>query len=259
MVSRSEFYDYEAYVKKFQGLPSTTDDTFTPEGLYCDLLDYIDRKIFPLSGYRVERPFYPGGNYETYDYRENSVVIDNPPFSICGKIREFYLSRGIRYFLFIPIMTARPSRRDCILYGPEIIYQNAACVKTGFRTNLIRDVVVKSDPELFEIIERHNFEAKRLKGAKLTPNARPVYPENVSTVGRLSVFGGMDWELRGEDYAPVKLFREDDGSYYDAYGYPFRVSESWMQERQEEKARQTEITRQKTEFRLVYRDREDYD
>ena len=80
MVSRSEFYDYEAYVKKFQGLPSTTDDTFTPEGLYCDLLDYIDRKIFPLSGYRVERPFYPGGNYETYDYQENSVVIDNPPF-----------------------------------------------------------------------------------------------------------------------------------------------------------------------------------
>ena len=102
MVSRSEFYDYESYVKKFQGLPSTTDDTFTPEGLYCDLLDYIDRKIFPLSGYRVERPFYPGGNYETYDYQENSVVIDNPPFSICGKIREFYLSRGIRYFLFIP-------------------------------------------------------------------------------------------------------------------------------------------------------------
>ena len=220
MVSRSEFYDYEAYVKKFQGLPSTTDDTFTPEGLYCDLLDYIDRKIFPLSGYRVERPFYPGGNYETYDYQENSVVIDNPPFSICGKIREFYLSRGIRYFLFIPIMTARPSRRDCILYGPEIIYQNQACVKTGFRTNLIRDVIVKSDPELFEIIERHNFEAKRLKGAKLTPNARPVYPENVSTVGRLSAFGGMDWELRGEDYTPVKLFREDDGSYYDAYGYP---------------------------------------
>ena len=87
MVSRNEFYDYEAYVKKFQGLPSTTDDTFTPEGLYCDLLDYIDRKIFPLSGYRVERPFYPGGNYETYDYKENSVVIDNPPFSICGKIR----------------------------------------------------------------------------------------------------------------------------------------------------------------------------
>ncbi|MBQ2330322.1 MAG: hypothetical protein II387_06150 [Oscillospiraceae bacterium] len=259
MVSRSEFYDYESYVRKFRGQPSTTDDTFTPEGLYRDLLDYINRKIFPLSGYQVERPFYPGGDYQAYAYAENSVVIDNPPFSILSKILDFYRSRQIKYFLFIPILTAKPSRHDCLILGPEIIYQNAVSIKTGFRTNLLPGVAIKSDPELYALIEESNILAKRLKGKKLTPNIRPAFPAAVTTVGKICSLGGQDWELRTEDFQPVKLFREDDGSPFDAYGYPFRVPEDWIRARQEEKARAAEEERRRTEIPLLWRDREDYD
>ena len=43
-----KYYDYDAYVQKFQKKAATTDDTFTPEELYRDLLTYVDQRIFPL-------------------------------------------------------------------------------------------------------------------------------------------------------------------------------------------------------------------
>lgn len=82
----------------------TTDDCYTPENIYACVRDWaVDR--YGLAGAEVVRPFFPGGDYEHYDYPEGCVVIDNPPFSILSNICRFYDKRGIRYFLFAPALT----------------------------------------------------------------------------------------------------------------------------------------------------------
>lgn len=43
-----------------------------------------------MGGRTIVRPFWPGGDYEDFDYPTGCVVIDNPPFSILSKIVRFY-------------------------------------------------------------------------------------------------------------------------------------------------------------------------
>ena len=95
---------YEEFVQKFE-VKRTTDDCYTPPAIYEALLAYIDRRVMPLAGVRVLRPFYPGGDYEREDYGPGDVVIDNPPFSILSKILRHYQARGVRYWLFAPHLT----------------------------------------------------------------------------------------------------------------------------------------------------------
>ena len=72
--------DYQSFVEKFMP-KKTTDDCYTPENVYAVVKDCaVDR--YGLSGAEVLRPFYPGGDYKAVTYDEDSVVIDNPPFSI---------------------------------------------------------------------------------------------------------------------------------------------------------------------------------
>ncbi len=51
------------------------------------------------------RPFYPGGDYEKYNYMSDNIVVDNPPFSILAQIVKWYQSQGIKFFLFAPGLT----------------------------------------------------------------------------------------------------------------------------------------------------------
>ena len=63
--------------------------------------------------------------YENFDYPENSVVVDNPPFSIISKIIRFYNERGIKYFLFAPHLTLFGTNQDytCIIADAQVIYE----------------------------------------------------------------------------------------------------------------------------------------
>ena len=104
MASRQEiFNDYEGFVEKFKP-KKTTDDCYTPTEVYGAVLDWAARR-YGFDPACVVRPFYPGGDYEAFDYPEGCVVLDNPPFSILAKIQRFYLERGIRFFLFAPSLT----------------------------------------------------------------------------------------------------------------------------------------------------------
>ena len=74
------------------------------------------------------RPFYVGGDYEQFPYRPDSVVIDNPPFSLLSKICAFYLERNIRFFMFAPTLTLFGQRSNTmkmthIVCGNNITYQ----------------------------------------------------------------------------------------------------------------------------------------
>lgn len=138
--TKADFYDYDAYVAKFQrtDLPRTTDETYTPEDVYNCVVDYVDT-IYPLEGHVVVRPFYPGGDYQAYNYPPNGVVIDNPPFSILTQIVRYYIGRGIPFFLFAPHVTCSSLvRLGATVFFVEhgLRYSNGAEIGAAFVSNL---------------------------------------------------------------------------------------------------------------------------
>ena len=72
------FTDHDAFVEKFE-VKKTTDDCYTPKAVFDLVLDYVNENC-DLSGKKIIRPFFPGGDFEAIEYRPEHVVIDNPPF-----------------------------------------------------------------------------------------------------------------------------------------------------------------------------------
>ncbi len=58
--------------------------------MYDVVLKHVRETYNIADDVPIVRPFYPGGDYENYDYPEGCVVVDNPPFSIFAKILDFY-------------------------------------------------------------------------------------------------------------------------------------------------------------------------
>lgn len=170
------FNDYEGFVNKFKP-KKTTDDCYTPPEVYNCVLNYVVKKC-KIKDANIVRPFYPGGDYEKCEYPDGCVVIDNPPFSIISKIAKFYLERGIKFFLFAPHLTLFSARADYtrIVVGAPIIYENGANVKTSFISNMFNDILVMSDPILYQDLE--NIKKSRKK--KDLPLYK--YPPEVLTV-----------------------------------------------------------------------------
>ena len=152
---------YEEFVAKFKkNAPKTTDDCYTPQPVYEVVKEYA----LKLAGLTEEtctpvRPFYPGGDYRNYDYPADAYVIDNPPFSILSEIRQFYLERGIKYFLFAQHKTIFNNMKTCkdtrIPIDVTITYDNGAKVSTGFVTNVTdADILIMTAPELRTALRR---------------------------------------------------------------------------------------------------------
>ena len=98
-----KFEKYDVFTAKFTP-KKTTDDCYTPELVYDIVVQWV-RENADIEGREIVRPFWPGGDYEAYEYPDGCVVIDNPPFSIFSKICRFFMARGIRFFLFAPHLT----------------------------------------------------------------------------------------------------------------------------------------------------------
>nr|DAU28131.1 MAG TPA: DNA N-6-adenine-methyltransferase [Caudoviricetes sp.] len=94
---------YEEFVEKFKP-KLTTDDCYTPPIVYDAVADWVAAE-YKLNRSRFVRPFYPGGDYEAFDYSGGVVVVDNPPFSILAQIVKYYTAHGIPFFLFAPSLT----------------------------------------------------------------------------------------------------------------------------------------------------------
>ena len=158
--TKKDFEDYAGFVEKFKP-KKTTDDCYTPEGVYNAVLGFVGERLADLHGREVVRPFWPGGDYKNYDYPEGCVVVDNPPFSIYSKILRFYTARGIDFFLFGPGLTLfRDTDCTYVLTNSSIRYENGAVVKTGFATNMAGDLRVWSCPELARRIKEAQEESK---------------------------------------------------------------------------------------------------
>ena len=182
--------EYGAFVEKFKP-KKTTDDCYTPPNVYEAILGWVRKEYGIGEDVPIVRPFWPGGDYEAYDYPEGCVVVDNPPFSIISKICADYKRAGVRFFLFAPYLTNFSSQGTnlChILTDSDILYENGASVNTSFVTNL-DPCEVRSAPELSRIITEAD-KVNRVKLKKELP--KYSYPDAVLTatmVGRFSKYG----------------------------------------------------------------------
>ena len=191
---------YDEFVDKFQQ-KLTTDDCYTPPAVYDAVVKFVGT-ITSLKGKKIERPFVPGGDFEKYNYAPNSVVIDNPPFSIMAKILRFYSEKGIPFFIFAPQLTLF-SATDCdltyIISDSDIEYENGARVRTGFITNLVSDLRIWCCPELGRMIDdAQPSEDKTKQGF--------VYPDNIVTAAVLGKIAkrGIELKIRKESCEPIK-------------------------------------------------------
>ena len=180
---RELFEDYDGFVEKFKP-KKTTDDCYTPPEVMEVINSYVERR-WGIDRSRFVRPFYPGGDYENFDYADDAVVVDNPPFSILSKIKRFYLARGIPFFLFCPSLTAFGSfdERCCvILSNSHIVYENGAIVRTGFVTSLPSPNVAESEPDLGDAV---NAVCDELRHRTVTKYPKYDYPPEVVTAARM--------------------------------------------------------------------------
>lgn len=196
---QTSFTDYDGFIDKFE-VKKTTDDCYTPKGVYDVVYKWVNRH-YNLSDKIVIRPFYPDGDFEAIDYPENTVVIDNPPFSIITKICRFYLKNNIKFFLFAPHLTNFTSDLDCthIIASADIIYENGATVKTSFLSNIFDEEKIICSPDLRD--EIHSVNAK--ERVKL-PNYS--YPDYVMTVSKAAylVENGISFTLMKNQVRHIK-------------------------------------------------------
>ena len=189
--------EYLQWLKKFE-VKKTTDDCYTPPAVYDAVVEYVDECVLPLSGWRVVRPFYPGGDYQSdcANYCDKTVVIDNPPFSIISRIVDYYIMHGVKFFLFGPALTSLGLLRNrhgltVVVPYSDVTYQNGANIKTAFITNLTPNVVAKAAPVLSQKIKAAQSASRK----KALP--RYEFPPNVITVSMLATManGGVDFEV----------------------------------------------------------------
>ena len=208
----SDNAEYDAFTAKFEA-KKTTDDCFTPEGVYEAIADWVCRE-YDVTRESFVRPFWPGANYEAEEYPEGCVVVDNPPFSIVSKIVGWYVERGIKFFLFCPALRLiRNSSVTTVAVGAGIIYANGADVPTSFVTNLDCGLI-RSAPSLYRAIKRANEEAK---AARELP--RYEYPPDVVTAARVEYLSkyGVDWSS-GEKGVFISALDEQRAAGKSVYG-----------------------------------------
>ena len=179
--------DYDAFVEKFKP-KKTTDDCYTPPLVYDAVLAWA-RKHLDIGDRPVVRPFYPGGDFEHYDYPEGCVVIDNPPFSIFAKTCDYYVSHGIPFLLFAPAMTS--IRKNCTYIGVSIsiTYENGANVNTSFVTNMMSDLICTTAPELYRMVKEANDKNQKQAKKQLPKLAFPNCVLRASTLHTMSCAG----------------------------------------------------------------------
>lgn len=168
--------DYDGFVEKFKP-KLTTDDCYTPPQIYEIIKSWVVEK-YGLQGRTILRPFKPGSDYESEEYPKNCVVIDNPPFSILRKIKDFYITHHVDFVLFAPTLMLFSSTDNVVNYvqaNAPIRYHNGAVVNTSLVTNL-GDNFIETAPDL----RRRIMEAQRKSPIKANVSVKKyVYPEHV--------------------------------------------------------------------------------
>lgn len=201
---------YEEFVEKFKP-KKTTDDCYTHPEIYETVKAWACKE-YGIDPDKIVRPFWPGGDYESFDYKPDSVVIDNPPFSILSKICEFYLDRGIPFFLFAPSLTCFSGKNVCmrmnhIVPNADIVYENGATVLTAFVTSFGGDVVARSCPELHDLLAKVSEKLRKEKTRELPKYSYPDHVLTAAMLQKLSKYG-VHFEVSRSDCVQVSKLDE---------------------------------------------------
>ena len=215
--------DYKAFVDKFKP-KKTTDDCYTPENIYKVVLNWVCRR-YGINAENVVRPFWPGGDYMRFPYKSNSVVVDNPPFSILSQIVAFYLEHDVPFFLFAPTLTNFGTGLSVchVIISAQVTYENGAVVDTSFLTNM-ENLLVLADPELAESIKAED-EKNRRANTKSLPKYE--YPDNVVTAAmvRYIVSHGVKYTLEKRDAFHIRKLDSQTAAGKAIFGSGFLLSE----------------------------------
>ena len=217
------FNDYESYVAKFADQAKTTDDTYTPRDVYEAVLTYV-RSVYDMTDKVVLRPFYPGGDYENAEYPENGVVIDNPPFSLFVPIVEFYTVRNVPFFIFGSGLTITNCCRYCtaVIIAEQITFENGAKIKCNFASNLFGNMMIKTAPQLDELLRAcpSQVQPKKL--------ARMEYPDEVLSVGHMQTIckGGIEFNVTRDECEIIRRLDLLDSNAHKGglFGYHFLLN-----------------------------------
>ena len=223
--------DYEAFTDKFKP-KLTTDDCYTPPEVYEEVEKYV-RNIVGDSPEFV-RPFYPGGDYQKFNYPKDCVVVDNPPFSIYAEIVRWYLANGIRFFLFAPALTqiVSNSGANYVIAFADIIYENGANVRTSFTTNLLGDIVFTTAPELKRAIEEAN--------GKDTAELAVYGYDHVLTPALIGKISFVEFSAREGEVAEIANVDALKAKGKSLYGKGWLLSERKEKERKEKERKEKE-------------------
>mgnify|MGYP000899530744 CR=1 FL=1 len=224
---------YEEFVDKFKP-KKTTDDCYTPPSVYTVIKDWACEE-YGIDPDKIVRPFFPGGDYEHFDYSDGAVVLDNPPFSILTSICQFYLDRGIQFFLFAPSLTCLSGKSVCmrmnhLICNCNIEYDNGAIVRTSFVTSYGGDIVAQSAPRLTKIV---NDEVERLRRTKTKQLPKYIYPNNVVTAAMIQGYAsrGVNFKVRRSECAYISALDAQRSAGKTIFGNGLLLSERAAAER----------------------------
>ena len=223
--------DYKAFVDKFKP-KKTTDDCYTPENVYEAVASWVEGE-YGVDRAAFVRPFWPGGDYERFEYPEGCIVVDNPPFSILTAICSFYRYHGIDYFLFAPAMFCflRVDGLCAVCASAGITYENGAEVRTSFVTSMEPEYVARTAPSLYDAVNAANDE--NLKKAKKKVG-RYEFPDHVITAAKLGWMSVHHTDLRirrCEATRIASLDAMDAAGKSGIFGYGYLLAERAAAER----------------------------
>lgn len=230
---------YEEFVDKFKP-KKTTDDCYTPGVIYEAVKDWAIKEM-DWGGRTIVRPFWPGGDFENFDYPADCVVIDNPPFSIMAKIVRFYEEHNIDYFLFAPHLTCLGIRaaHSHICVGVQVTYDNGAKVSTSFVAS--KGPLIRSAPDLYRILDEAN--AANIKVKKAPPRPVYTYPDNVLTSSAVALFSKYGIEYREDIGVFVRAMDAQREVGKGIFGYGYIVPEEAARKAQEAARKAREAAR----------------
>jgi hypothetical protein len=236
--------EYNEFLDKFDP-KKTTDDCYTPDLVYDAVVEWVVEE-YGVKQEDFVRPFYPGGDYQAFKYKDNAIVVDNPPFSILAEILNFYDERKIKFFLFAPALTlfSSSSSSCAIAVGVGIVYENNANVSTSFLTNLEEDRI-RTAPTLYNAVQKAVEEVRRQTVAELP---KYKYPDEVVTSAQLSFLSkyGFDFRASKSETAHIRALDEQKAIDKGIFGSGYLLSRKAAQEKAaQEKAAQEKAAQEK--------------
>jgi hypothetical protein len=194
--------------------------------VYEAIKDWACRE-YGIDPDKVVRPFYPGGDYERFDYSDGKVVVDNPPFSILSKICKFYRDNNIPFFLFAPYLMifSSTSRNGAhmIVTNSTIEYANGAQVNTSFVTSF-GDDLIRTAPDLANAIDET---VKRVRKEQRRHPPKYAYPSELLTVSRLGKIGRqVEFRVKASDVAFTRALDSQKAVKKAIYGGGYLLSEA---------------------------------